>query len=101
MSSVSGALVAASDGATRRVKCDAIASDSPRTPAFELCSQAGVEPARDLARRCFSAACDDSGRTLRRDVFVVGSLARVRHDDALYARVADAVIERVRHGGAT
>jgi hypothetical protein len=34
-------------------------------------------------------------------VFVAGSLARVRHDDALYARVADAVIERVRQGGAT
>jgi sarcosine oxidase subunit alpha len=72
--SVSGALVRGASS-THKIKCDAIASSSARTPAFELAGQAGVEIVHDGERRCYAVRADEEGRTERRDVFAAGSVA--------------------------
>jgi sarcosine oxidase subunit alpha len=101
MSSVHGAVVSTREGGTRKVRCDAIASGADRTPAFELAAQAGVQTVVDPARGCFLARGDAQGRTLREDVFVVGSVAGDVPGGDESERVADAALRFVRGGEAT
>lgn len=97
-SAVTGALVRRSGASTHKIKCDAIVAKSVRTPAFELAGQAGVEAARDEARRCFAARTDEHGRTERADVFVAGSVAVGGRSRERERSVVRAVVDRVRGG---
>jgi sarcosine oxidase subunit alpha len=101
LSAVRGAVLATVAGGTRQVRCDAIASDGGRTPAFELAAQAGVETVVDPERRCFRAGGDEDGRTLRRDVFVVGSVAGDVPGGDEPERVAAAALRALREGDRT
>jgi sarcosine oxidase, subunit alpha len=76
-------------GVERRLPCDALVVDAPRSPAYELCVQAGAE--LDHVARGFVVKA--SNRRIRDGVFAIGEVVGTPFNPSAIAREAAAVAE--------
>ena len=75
----------AAPGPPRRIRCDAVLVDAPRSPAYELCAQAGAELSHEP--RGFVVR-SGAGSKIRDGVFAVGEVAGTPLEPEAIAREA-------------
>jgi sarcosine oxidase subunit alpha len=78
----------------RAVACDALLIDAPRSPAYELCVQAGARVAHTGGGAPGFTVTTDAGGHIRAGVFAVGEVTGAPLDPAVVARDAAALAER-------
>jgi sarcosine oxidase subunit alpha len=96
-STVKGVRIRTPDGKERSLSVDAVLIDAPRSPAYELCQQAGATLAHDLPRG-FVVVTHDGRIAADGGIWAVGEVSGVpfepRAIDANAAAVAEQIAQR-------